>query len=290
MIIAKILRRLGVAYRVNRTVVIRENGSSFRVPLLGLHGYANLNLSEPWMTELLKKTKCLYDSHGGSFVDVGTNVGQTLLKIRSVDFTMPYVGFEPNPTCVHYMNELIRANNFVNTSIYPFGISDKAEVLELQFYVDNDEDSSASLIESFRPDQKVHRRLFVPVFPPTSVNWFSRIAFLKVDVEGGELEVIRGFREKLNLDRPLVLTEILPCYETTNHTRIQRQHEVELVFKDLKYTCHRVIRDANGNFGHLEKIDQIGVHAKIEWSDYLWVPEERLNALLDAVSVSRQNA
>ena len=35
------------------------------------------------------------------FIDVGVNIGQTLLKLKSVSSEIDYIGFEPNPICVN---------------------------------------------------------------------------------------------------------------------------------------------------------------------------------------------
>ena len=41
------------------------------------------------------------------FIDVGVNVGQTLLKLKSISSEINYLGFEPNPNCVNYLKNLI---------------------------------------------------------------------------------------------------------------------------------------------------------------------------------------
>lgn len=65
------------------------------------------------------------------FIDVGVNIGQTLLNVRSIDKDRNYIGFEPNPTCINYVMELIKINDFKNTTLIPFGIAgnDGVEVL-----------------------------------------------------------------------------------------------------------------------------------------------------------------
>ena len=56
---------------------------------------------------------------GASVVDVGANLGQTLLKVKRLDRRARYVGFEPNPWCVVYMEELVRVNRLEHCSIVP---------------------------------------------------------------------------------------------------------------------------------------------------------------------------
>ena len=79
-------------------------------------GYENLNLSEPWMTNVLLGLRPLFNGH---FVDVGVNIGQTLLKAHAVFGEVNYIGFEPNPTCINYVQEMIRQNGFKQTELIP---------------------------------------------------------------------------------------------------------------------------------------------------------------------------
>lgn len=282
--IPRLIRKLGLASKANQYAQITENGRSFKIPLLGGLGYSNLNLSEPWMTKLLEQTKPLFQNAKDTFVDVGTNIGQTLIKLRSVCPDMPYVGFEPNPSCVYYMNELIRVNRFRDTQLYPFGISDTASVLSLHFYSEHDEDSSASLIEEFRPDQRVFRSIHVPVFPVTAISLDQKVGFLKIDVEGGEWEVLQGFESILKRDQPVVQTEILPAYKADNNKRLDRQTRIEKMMTGLNYQCYRVIR-SDEQSPYLWKISQIGVHSNVSWSDYLWVPLKKAESLETQIEV-----
>ncbi|MFN7737035.1 MAG: FkbM family methyltransferase [Pirellula sp.] len=271
---AKVLRKLRVARYFNQRVKLVENGREFMIPLLGDLGYSNLSLTEPWMTVLFKRLSPIFEADEFVFVDVGVNIGQTLLKLRSVFPDARYVGFEPNPTCVYYVNTLIDSNAFQNVSVFPVGISSTATVLSLNLYGEQSDDSAASLIENFRPEQRVYRSIHVPVFPVELITIPEHIGFLKIDVEGAELEVLRGFAPQLREFRPVVLTEILPVYKEENLTRLERQESIERMMRDLDYRCYRAMHPA-GVFSELVSIDRIGIHASVEWSDYLWVPAER---------------
>ena len=49
----------------------------------------------------------LLKKKNGAYLDIGVNIGQTLMKLKSVNPKIEYIGFEPNATCVHYVNKLI---------------------------------------------------------------------------------------------------------------------------------------------------------------------------------------
>jgi FkbM family methyltransferase len=281
----RLIRKLRLAHFVNQSATIQENGVRFRVPLLGEHGYSHLNLSEPWMTELLAKTRSLFASDRSLFMDVGTNIGQTLIKLRSVVSDMPYIGFEPNPTCVFYMNALIRANQFQNVEVFPFGVSDQSAVMSLHLYADHDADSAASIIDEFRANEKVFRSIHVPVFPVSAVALKWPVGFLKIDVEGSEWEVLKSVGTLLESDQPLISTEILPCYRSDNGSRLERQRKIEELLRGLSYECFRIIR-RNDKIDYLWRLEEIGVHSQVAWSDYLWVPQSKTTILERLIEVS----
>jgi hypothetical protein len=62
-------------------------------------------MSELWMIDLLKIVLPIGNK---SFVDVGINVAQTLLKLKSVSPEINYIGFEPNPVYTNYGAKLIK--------------------------------------------------------------------------------------------------------------------------------------------------------------------------------------
>lgn len=95
---------------------LRAGSASVRVPVRAGLGTTNLDLSEPWMFELLRR---LLGAQMGTFVDVGVNMGQTLLKVLLLDPTRRYVGFEPNPLCVYYANLIIQANGAKRATLCP---------------------------------------------------------------------------------------------------------------------------------------------------------------------------
>ena len=168
-LLARILNKLRLLPSFNGEAVIGINNKKFIVPLLGRQGYGNLNLSEPWMTKLLIALRPLFN---GYFTDVGVNIGQTLLKAHAVFDDLNYIGFEPNPSCVHYVQEMIRQNQFKKTVVLPIAVGEKTEMLRLNFFAADKTDSSATIIENFRPNVHTDHSIFVPVFDFHQVSHF----------------------------------------------------------------------------------------------------------------------
>jgi FkbM family methyltransferase len=240
-----------------------------RIPVLGGQGYSNFDLSEPWMTEALK---CLRPVFNGHFVDVGVNLGQTLIKAFAVFDEIQYTGFEPNPSCVHYVQELIKINELKNFHIFPVGVGSKTEVLKLIFFASDESDSSATIIEQYRPHNKEDHFIYVPIFDFQSISSFlpsKPSSLVKIDVEGAELEVLLGLQDWIKSYQPVILLEILPVYSPENQTRLRRQEEIEYLLRNWNYKMSRLTKtDPAG----IAEISTIGIHSTIEDCDYLIYP------------------
>lgn len=74
------------------------------------------------MRELIKEM--LPGTHG-AFLDVGVNLGQTLMSFRSIDQERQYIGFEPNPECVAVTNRIIEINKIKDAIVIPLACADK---------------------------------------------------------------------------------------------------------------------------------------------------------------------
>jgi FkbM family methyltransferase len=271
MLLLKILNKLKLLHHVNLIGDVTLNGVTFKIPVIKKLGIGNVYMSEPWMISLLKKLK-LKD---GQFIDVGVNIGQTMLKLKSVNKEIEYIGFEPNPTCVFYSNELIQINQFKKTTIIPTGISNINGILKLDFYSTGLTDPSASIIANFRPNQKVAFSKYIPVNTIDNLSQsisIHNVEAIKIDVEGAELEVIESLRNLISENQPVILIEILPVYNIENKERLIRQQKIETILKELNYSIFRIqIKD--NDFESIEPLESIGVHSDLDACEYVFMPK-----------------
>lgn len=212
---------------------------------------------------------------------MGVNIGQTLLKLKSIDQSREYYGFEVNPSCIAYLKELVRINGLQNTHILPFGLSDKTGISKLQFYYDNEVDVTASIISGFRPNDHVVKSEYVILSRLDDIELVSQnnIGILKIDVEGAELEVLSGAQKTLEHNRPVIIIEILPSYSEANLNRINRQNQIGSIFNDMNYSLFRIDKDNKNHFGGLTSFDSFQVDGNISRSDYILFPEEKADKL-----------
>lgn len=120
----------------------------FKISIIKGIGYSNIYESEPWMIallyEILKNADC-------TFIDVDVNLGQTLLKVKSIPPAINYIGFEPNSVCIFYCYELVKIYKLQNATILPVAIFNNNSKVNLNLYNHDSSDSSASIIDEFRP-------------------------------------------------------------------------------------------------------------------------------------------
>ncbi len=278
------LRKFGILKRISIYPKVTINDHPFHIPIINETGINNyLHLSESWMQFILSKLL----SPETTFLDIGVNLGQTLLKVKAVDKSIPYIGFEPNPTCVNYINNLVSANSFQDTAIYPVGISDSSSVLNLNLFSDDEHDSSASIIEDFRGSTSIKKSINVPVFKfeDISIEKASNIGVIKIDVEGAEVEVLSGIKQHLKSQRPFVLIEILPAYNAENIKRISRQDLIQDLLSECDYSFFRIVKP-QGEFEHIEKIESFGIHSDLNKCDYILSPKERDTTLEHSLQIN----
>ena len=285
----RVARKLGVLPRTNLGWSATVGGRRYRVPVVGGTGWQNARGggSDPWREPFLRAAL----KAPGPFVDVGANVGQTVLHLLALDPDRAVIACEPNATCVDYLHRLAAANDLSGLTVVPAGLSDRDGLLPIHDH--GDHSAIASLVDGFRPAAFYTRTRQVAVLrgdaalEALGVGPANPVAAVKVDVEGGELEVLRGLRGTLERDRPPVFCELLPVIEPGHDTdelrafRQGRQDELLGLIRGLGYRLFRTPHD-----GGAVPLDAIEPHADLALCDYLFLPADRADAFFRAAGVT----
>lgn len=242
-------------------------------------------MAERWMGGLLDAVLVLRPT--GAVLDIGVNVGQTLIKLRRLQSPHPYIGFEPNPVCVNYLNALLRENHFDDAQIVPVGIFDEPALLELMSPDAGDVAAgNASIMRGLhRRGRKSAAGQWVSLLPfdlAASALGLGEVALVKIDVEGAEVFVLRSLESLVTRARPPLVLEILPQH-TPELTREKNAALMDII-RRWDYRLFRVCKDASDQrVVGTASIDDIGLNTDPQGWDYLVVPVEMATAVQQAV-------
>jgi FkbM family methyltransferase len=157
----------------------------------------------------------------GIVVDVGANTGFYALLAGAANPKVKILAFEPDPTVIPILRKNVRMNGlYWRVKIYRYGLSDKIGAANL--YIPTQEhglvETSSSLESTFK---EAHSKI-VPVKVSTMDRILSswryastRVAMIKIDVEGHEASVLRGAENIVRRDRPIIFIEVLPRADIT---------------------------------------------------------------------------
>ena len=273
--IIRVLDKTSIINLINFRLTVKINNTRFQIPFTGSKmGTENILLVEAWFTNVFIALRNVISSDE-CFVDVGMNIGQTVLKVRSVDKTIPYIGFEPNVVCVNYLYKLMRVNRFEGIRIFPVGLGANSEIFIL--HADNEFASGASMIKGFRKNQKIKFEYNTPVFNGDGILRDEAVGIIKIDVEGFEVNVINGIIDVLKIKRPFVICEVLPNYGNLDSDRFKRQTELENLLHSLNYIICRVDESTS----KLIRLSTFGSFDSMSDTNYVFVASEKIENLTD---------
>jgi FkbM family methyltransferase len=249
-------------------------GRSFRrVPLKWEYG---------WKAEVIHQILKISD---GDFIDVGANIGQTLLDFNWGRIGGRYLGFEPNPASFVSLFELVEEKKINNCLILPVGLFDATKVLNLGLLPHTSTDVSASVVPNLRPARKKTVRPVVccRFDDIRSDLGITSIGLIKIDVEGAELFVLRGMEVSLRTMRSPILCEILYADAHADILHYEANlREIERFLDEIKYDIFRILMDQSGKrFVGLLKVSALPIKV---WAlenahecDYVLIPSEKIN-------------
>ena len=178
---------------------------------------------------------------GTEFVDIGANTGlislgvQKLLK-ENFKNVKKYHCFEPNHINFSMLN--YNTNIHQNMFLYNFAIADKFSLCNMTFtginsgaaYIHklhgDSTDYSSEYQKSWRDNDNVlpkkENNIFIPSLPlDFIIDIFENVSVIKIDVEGFEIQVLKGAEKFLNKFKPAIAIEIFPCnFEKCNELLI----------------------------------------------------------------------
>jgi len=176
-------------------------------------------------------------SKGDNVLDIGSNIGFTLLSMAHISEIGGVIGFEPDKLNYQRCLENVKQNNFQNIRLYNIGLGDNE--ISLPMEVRAEVNRGGNRVSVTGQGELIHIKTIDSIFPSFNLE---KLDLVKIDVEGYELHVLKGGAKTLQKFHPVLFIEV-------NDDNLLDQNSsakslVEFLF-DLGY--NRIIRTDNGN-------------------------------------------
>jgi len=130
----------------------------------------------------------------GVILDVGANIGGYSVMLRKKNVNLPIYAFEPHPVAYMHLEEAASSHHFIPVQK---GAGEKALTTYIYDYIENKGSEHASMykevIADFRKSEVEEISIDLTTIDDfIEDNRLSKIALLKVDTEGNELNVLKG--------------------------------------------------------------------------------------------------
>lgn len=170
-----------------------------------------------------------FDVSNSTAIDIGSNIGNHAIEFAK--YFKKVICYEPNPRAY----DLLATNtkHLKNVEVFNWGIGSKEELLQLQENINNIGGSSAKY--------QIDEKNIVNIEIKPLDNFFDslkKVMLLKIDVEGMEIDVLRGAEKIITKFYPLI------CFEQHKTDFLKSFHETEVIDwlreKDYKiYAIHK---------------------------------------------------
>ena len=142
-------------------------------------------------------------------LDIGANIGMTAIALSQICPRGRIAAIEPLPRTFQYLQRNVAKAAFSNIKIFNFALGSNEGPVLMQGHPSNF--ASSFIADNYKiPNsdhfaEKVMVRRLDAAFSELSLD---RLDFMKVDVEGFELEVFEGAKETLATYKPIVFLEM----------------------------------------------------------------------------------
>ena len=200
------LRNVKIDYGLKMDLKPSDNWTDMRV---------YFNLKEPHIKRAISK----YVKEGDTLIDVGAHIGYfSLLMAYFGGPSCRLYSFEPNPEVFTRLVQNVR-NNTYNERVITVSAALSDEMGTKTFFVDD----AGSNLGTFKPaNDRKGKWLEIDVTTLDNIiseYSLSNVSFMKLDVEGAELSVLRGGKEFFKKNRPVIVCEVSSRqYKLFGHT------------------------------------------------------------------------
>ncbi len=195
------------------------------------------------------------------FIDIGAHIGSIISEVKKHDNSIKIIAVEPIPEKVANLKKY-----FPYVEIYEYALGD--ENTNITFYINKKYSGYSSVLKPNNTNNNNIEEITVSLKRLDDISQFENIDAIKIDVEGNELNVIKGAKDTINKNRPIIMFESALGEDKINE-------ELFDIFSSLEYRIHLPNRLAHNDNG-LSKSGFIDAHVYPRYSsNFFAVPSER---------------
>lgn len=166
-------------------------------------------------------------------LDIGANLGNHTVYFSKICGVKSVYAFEPNAVAFNMLNKNIEINDLVETvKAFNIGVGHKRSKGEITFF-DSQNIGRTQIAE--KEDGQIE------ILPIDDFDFGTKIGLIKIDVEGMEVDVIRGAVNTIQKDKPYIMLE---SWNTTENIKCIRD-----ILQPIGY-CEKQISETDYLFFH----------------------------------------
>ena len=145
---------------------------------VGLHLYREIVIAQVYSFSFFGSNPLI--------IDCGSNVGMSVLYFKKLFPECRVLAVEPDPEAFRMLQRNVSDNRWQNVTLYNSAVAGTDGTIDLYVSSENPGDLGTSTI----PQEHLPQRLVVPSICLSTLIGDKEVDFLKLDIEGSEMEVI----------------------------------------------------------------------------------------------------
>jgi len=217
---------------------------------------------EKELGDLLKKIV----KPGDVVLDLGANIGYFSLLVANNLPSVKVISFEPVASLFQNMNDNISLNNIKNILTVNAAVGEITEEKEL-FVSAPDNLGMSSFHQPENHSGKKERVKVVAIDDWVKTSGLSKIDVIKLDVEGSELGALKGMKEVVQKQKPVLIVEVNP--ETLSMFNL-KPSDIYDYLKQLNFEEFLILENA--------RLEHFNHSAITQTTNVLFIHQEKANA------------
>ena len=163
-------------------------------------------------------------------LDIGANIGTHTIYLS--DYFGKVHAFEPQTSVYKLLDSNIKLNKCTNIHAHNFGLGSSNTFAHMEKY-DLTKPNNQGAIGIDKTGLSGGEKIQVRVLDELGI---TNIGFIKIDVEGYELDVLKGGINTIKRSKPVIIIEL-------NHKTKDTRDEIVKILKSLDYTLKQISSD-----------------------------------------------